>query len=231
MTVGDWQPRAVMFDAVGTIIFADPPVVDVYHAAAEQHGVSVSPAIIRERIANALAKHFAERTISSEAIEEARWRKIVADVFSEEERLVDGIFEHLWQHFAQPRAWRLFDDVADCFAALTDGGYRIGIASNFDARLRQVCAGHSALEKIDIFCSSEVGFAKPDARFFQAVERRLNLTPSELALVGDDLIADHQGATAAGWKSIFIDRDGQRSDDAITSLAELSKVLAASTDA
>ena len=225
MTVGDWQPRAVMFDAVGTIMFADPPVVDVYHAAAEQHGVSVSPAIIRERIASALVKHFAERTTSSEAIEASRWRTIVADVFERDGKAVAGIFDHLWQHFAQPSAWRLFDDVPDCFSALIDAGYRIGIASNFDARLRQVCAGHPALANVEIFCSSEVGFAKPDPRFFRAIEQRLNLTPPKLALVGDDVIADHQGATAAGWRSIFIDRNGQHGD-AIASLAELPKLLA-----
>ena len=60
----------------------------------------------------------------------------------------------------------------------------------------------------------------------------MNLAPSDLLLVGDDLENDYQAATAAGWQAVLLDRAGSRanavrSDAApaiptIASLAELA---------
>jgi putative hydrolase of the HAD superfamily len=74
-----------------------------------------------------------------------------------------------------------------------------------------------------VFISAEIGFLKPDVRFFRAVERRLNLLPSEIALVGDDEIADFCGARQAGWRAIRLDREQGNvgSGNAIHALTDL----------
>src|SRR5205814_9441809 len=120
------------------------------------------------------------------------------------------IFEHLWVYFANPQSWRLYDDVPAALAALERRRYQLGIASNFDARFKRIVAGHTPLDVCtSLFLSSDIGFTKPDLRFFRAVEERLGTVPAEIVLIGDDEISDVQGATAAGWRAIRLHRSGK----------------------
>ena len=48
---------------------------------------------------------------TSQAREVGRWRGIVADVFGAAPQ-AGAIFDDLWEHFARPGNWRLFDDAA-----------------------------------------------------------------------------------------------------------------------
>jgi HAD superfamily hydrolase (TIGR01509 family) len=73
-----------------------------------------------------------------------------------------------------------------------------------------------------IFVSSEIGYVKPDPRFFAAVQERLGVAPAEIMLVGDDELSDYAGAAEAGWRSVLVDRDGRgKTPGAIESLAKL----------
>ena len=49
-----------------------------------------------------------------------------------------------------------------------------------------------------ILISEELGFAKPDPRFFQAAGNALELPLGQLLCVGDSPVADIAGARAAG---------------------------------
>jgi len=58
------------------------------------------------------------------------------------------------------------------------------------------------------FASVEMGFRKPDPRFFLRVARELGLLPRELISVGNDLDNDILPAKAAGFTTILIQREG-----------------------
>jgi putative hydrolase of the HAD superfamily len=213
--------RWVLFDAVGTLIFPQPPVADAYFAAAARFGSRLSAAEIQERFALALERNFAGGCTTSEANERSRWQSIVREVIADIPRDIEAAFEQLWRHFADARHWRLYDDAASTLSALQRRGFLLGIASNFDGRLKNIVAGHAALSACEgIFISSDIGYSKPDARFFRGVQERLGVEPAEIALVGDDEACDFQAAIAAGWRAIHLDRSGQR-QSAIRSLAEL----------
>jgi putative hydrolase of the HAD superfamily len=212
--------RWILFDAVGTLIYADPPVAEVYHAAGQQFGSRLGVDEIRKRFFVAFAAHQRVFMLTREEIERERWRSIVGEVMVDVPHRRDEIFEKLWRHFAQPQHWRLYDDVANAFDVLSCR-FHIGIASNFDARLKQIIAGHPPLSACEaVFVSSEIGYTKPDSRFFEAVEEQLGVARAEIALVGDDEVSDVQGATAAGWRAIRLDRDC-RNASALRTLAEL----------
>jgi putative hydrolase of the HAD superfamily len=204
--------RWILFDAVGTLIYADPPVAKVYHAAARRFGSSLAIATIQQRFTAVLREELRTDAVSldrpptNEAAERDRWQRIVAavidDVASGEE-----LFEQLWLHFAQPQHWRMYDDVAPTLERLRSHGFCLGIASNFDSRLEAIVAAHSALAACDaVFVSSAIGYAKPDPRFFAAVEERLGASPAEIVLVGDDEVNDVRGAAAAGWRAEYLNR-------------------------
>ncbi len=212
----------VLFDAVGTLIYPEPDVATAYHAVAREFGSRLEPAEIRTRFKGALRQSQGECEPTSETRERERWRGIVASVFDDVEKGSDALFERLWEHFAAPHHWRTFDDVT-VLGELATRGFKIGIASNFDGRLKGILAGHPVLAGCtEVFVSSEIGYTKPDARFFREIERCLGVPASRIALVGDDEIADVAGATAAGWRAVRLEWNGERAKPGtIWSLAEL----------
>jgi putative hydrolase of the HAD superfamily len=200
--------RWIVFDAVGTLIFPDPPVAEVYFAAGLCCGSRLTADEIRSRFRAALAAAYSSCRPTSEPLERMRWQQIVSTVFDDVPDSHGELFEQLWQHFADPQYWRLFDDVAPVLSQLHRRGHRLGIASNFDGRLRHIVAGHPPLAACQpIFVSSEVGFTKPDPRFFATVTRQLAAEPAEILLIGDDETADVTAARAAGWQARLLCRN------------------------
>jgi putative hydrolase of the HAD superfamily len=213
--------KFILFDAVGTLIYPDPPVAEAYCAVAGQYGSRLSADAIRERFSAAIERGFGHQKATSEADERARWQRIVAETIDDVPQSIDTVFHELWRHFSDPAHWRLYEDVLPVLAALRGRGYWLGIASNFDARLKPIVAAQESLAACQaIFLSSEIGFSKPDLRFFRAVETRLGIEPARIALIGDDAVNDVAGATAAGWRAIYLCRN-TRAKSAIQSLQDL----------
>ena len=227
------MPAAILFDAVGTLIYPDPPVAAVYASASRRYGVQIGGAAIDTRFRAAFARQEAiDRQLhgpkTSPQRERNRWREIVGDVFADAvlaPRQRDELFESLWNHFAQPENWRLYDDVQPCWQALESRGLTIAVASNFDDRLEAIAQQIPPLDRAkQLFISARLGHRKPAAEFFQFIERELKIPPNELLSVGDNAENDYEGALAAGWQSILLDRDrrrGSRAPGTIASLAEM----------
>jgi putative hydrolase of the HAD superfamily len=214
--------RWILFDAVGTLIFADPPVAEAYHAAAEPFGSRLACAEIASRFRQVLAAEQGDNSPTSESNERERWQRIVGRVVDDVPAARSAIFERLWQHFAHPESWRLYSDVASAMTSLAGRGYRLAIASNFDGRLLRIVRANPSLAPLSVFVSSEIGFTKPDLRFFRSIEARIGVSPEQIALVGDDEHSDVAGATRAGWRAVLLDRSGTRtSASVIRSLTEL----------
>lgn len=206
--------RAVLFDAVGTLICPHPPVAEVYHHAAKKFGSKYSVEEVGPRFRAAIRRHH-QGGQTSEELERKRWQRIVYDVMDDVEDPQNLLLNDLWQHFGSASSWRLFDDVAPFWKTLSRRGHLLGIASNFDSRLRTICLGHPPLDECHhIFVSSEVGFPKPELSFYRTVEQQLGLRPEQILLIGDDYAADVTGPLAAGWQAKWLRRDqGERLGD------------------
>lgn len=198
--------RAVLFDAVGTVLVPVAGVAEAYHRAAVKRGSELTvetiaarfPRVRTEEEASEL-RAFEGRT--DEAQERARWRRIVARVVDDVAD-VDGLLAELWEHFGQPAAWRTVPEAVEAALAIAGSGRRVAWASNFDERLPRMVAGMPELAGLgEVFVSSQLGYRKPHAGFFRAIERRLGLRPSKLLLVGDDRAYDFEAAQAAGWSA------------------------------
>ena len=218
--------RFILFDAVGTLFYPQPSVATAYHQVGQRFGSLLTEAEIRPRFVLAYQRVFRDTSdLATDAIRErSRWRTVVGDVFRERPADCDGIFKALWEHFADPQHWPLFDDVAPAWSELTARGFSLGIASNFDARLRQIIAGQACLANCEhVFVSTEIGHAKPALSFYRAIEQRLDAQPSEILIIGDDLENDVAAPRRAGWYSCAIVRELS----APTSPSLLEVVLAA----
>ncbi len=204
----------LVFDAVGTLIFARPTVAEVYLDAAKQFGWSGNLDEIEERFQSSFSSTSGRGLDfkTNESLQRQRWRELVGDVFVElGAPQVDPIFEQLWNHFAQPKSWEIFPDALAAIELCNDRGVPWCIGSNFDVRLHQVVAGHSQLARCQqVFCSSEVGFDKPAAEFFGEIEKSLKLNSNQLIMVGDDLRLDAAAAEQAGWIGLWLNRNPEK---------------------
>jgi putative hydrolase of the HAD superfamily len=205
-------------DAVGTLIKPDPSVAVAYTEAARRQGVELEPEEVRARF----QVHFQSDEVhagrgvlsTDEATERRRWRKIVVGVLPEIPE-PERAFDELWEHFSRPGSWRCFPDVRPSLQALKMMGVALCVGSNFDGRLRQVVQGLPDLAAwVDsLVISSEVGYRKPHASFFQAACDHLGLPPERVLCVGDDVENDVRGAIRAGLAGLLLDRAPRRPDD------------------
>jgi putative hydrolase of the HAD superfamily len=208
------EVRAIFFDAVGTLIHPDPPAGAVYAAVARSLGGRLTEAEIAARFRAAYAREeafdLANGLRTSEERERHRWRHIVAEVLPD---VCDGerCFAELFAHFARPDAWRCEPQAAAVLAELERRGYVLGMASNYDSRLRSVAAGLPHLRPLrHLVISSDVGWRKPAPEFFTALCERTGLEPSAVLFVGDDRANDYDGATAAGHPAVLVGPGGIR---------------------
>ena len=65
----------------------------------------------------------------------------------------------------------------------------------------------------------DIGYDKPDIRFYQEALRRAGLKPGEVLMIGDSMTTDIEGAKNAGMHALFFDRRNN------ASLLELIKEL------
>ena len=220
--------RAVFFDAVGTLLFPDPSAPVVYAETARRHGLTLSPADVRERFIAAyrVEEEADAATVwaTSEARERDRWHRIVTDTLAGVSD-PEACYRHLFDHFAKPAAWRVAADAAEVLTTLYRRGIVLGLGSNYDERLLPVLAGFPELEPLRdrVIISAAVGVRKPGAGFFRAVTRAAGRAASEVLFVGDDIGNDYEGATAAGLHAVLLDPHGRFSDvpHRVTRLAEL----------
>jgi putative hydrolase of the HAD superfamily len=223
------RPELILFDAVGTLIFPDPPVLTAYQSVGVSFGDHSSTIELGARWGWAItnARFFRQLEVdgqTSEAAEEEFWRAIVAEVLEGvPPQHKEAAFQRLWQHFAEPNHWRLFDDVAETFAELRRRGYRLGIASNFDARLLGICRALPPLDTCaDIFVSSQVGWCKPADGFYVAVQRATQIAPHQILMVGDSFDCDYEAPRKHGWQARMLVRDsGKRAANQLRRLTDL----------
>lgn len=113
------------------------------------------------------------------------------------------------------------------------GKYTLGVASNayFEQQnSRLELLGYKKYLK-HIFTSQEIGYEKPNEKFFEHCLKELgNPAPQDVLMVGDNPLADIEGANKAGFKTCWFNReakpcDGINADYCISSLKELIDIL------
>ncbi len=137
--------------------------------------------------------------------------------------LSDSYFTH------RDRDPALFPDTIPGLDALR-ADYRLGLLSN-GSRLPETVGLGGYFESIVFAQDHRV--AKPDKGIFEVVERELRVGPEVCVLVGDHPVNDVAGARGAGWRSVWIDRDGAvpfpedgpRPDGVVAALTEVPDLL------
>jgi HAD superfamily hydrolase (TIGR01549 family) len=125
------------------------------------------------------------------------------------------------------REYRWFPDAKRTLRTLRERGYGLGLISNTHWRiLKDLREEFEELFDV-VTLSYEHGHAKPHPSIFLATLNRVGVDPDDCLHVGDDPIADIQGARGVGMKTAFIERGRMETaaDITICRLDELLKYL------
>jgi putative hydrolase of the HAD superfamily len=228
--------KAVLFDAVETLIRPWPSVGSVYARAAAGLGLRCPARALEGAFRPAYQELFPERFFGRSALQTSEprerrwWARVVARTF---ERAGCGAPGHAvvaacLAAFARGGAWRPVAGAVETLRTLKARGLKIALVSNYDGRLHRVVAelGLSPFFAA-VSVSSEVGWAKPSPRIYAAALGALGVGPGEALMVGDRPREDAAGATAAGLTAILYDPRGRApGPGSIRDLRQLPRRLA-----
>lgn len=118
-----------------------------------------------------------------------------------------GLFELFWQRYLA--ACYMSPSNLRVIETLKNQGYGIAVASNFTIKggVEEILGKSGALHLLDqVHASIDVGFRKPDGRFYRTLLERLGVTPEEILFIGDDYACDYVGPRTLGITSCLYDR-------------------------
>ena len=196
-------PRAVTLDVGGTLIRPHPSVGAVYAEVAKTFGIQVDAQKLDQQFRVA----WKNRGDFGYALKD--WERVVEQSFEPQisPPLPDGMFAKIYETFARARSWKIYDDVLPALKQLKESGIRLSAISNWDERLEPL------LEELDlrkwfetVVTSHACGARKPSPAIFQAAAEQMKLAPREILHVGDEQIEDYQGAMAAGFRAVLLQR-------------------------
>ncbi len=222
--------EAITFDAGGTLLYTHPSVGHIYAAVMARHGVHLPPDTLEGAFETSFGEAIARPRLEPPGSVSDRlwWHRVVADTL---ERLdcpaddFDRLFDELWETFANPASWRLYDEATETLDTLARRGYRLALLSNWDDRLRNLIAGLGIASCFEVqIISCEVGAEKPDRRIFTAAEEALDLPGRSLLHIGDSVHHDFNGAIQAGWHCLLINHSA-RLDPRQPSIAHFRQLL------
>lgn len=115
----------------------------------------------------------------------------------------------------------LFPDVVDVLTVLSRS-YVLGLLSNGNGYPERSGLGGRF---VAVVFSQDHGVEKPDRKLFDIAAVEVGCGPGEVVMVGDSLRNDVRGAQDAGWRAIWLNRDGRDRRDGYEPDAEISSLV------
>jgi putative hydrolase of the HAD superfamily len=222
--------RAVLFDALGTLVRLEPPAPRLRSGLRRLTGVDVgeeaAERAFRAEIDYYLAHHLEGRDEASLSELRDRCSAAVRQALARDDLAPEAVREAMLDSLE----FTAYPDAAPALAALRELGIRLVVASNWDCSLPAVLERAALGGRVDAVVSSAVaGQAKPAPAVFREALRLAGTEPRATMHVGDSVENDVRGAQGIGLRAVLVVRDGKppRGVEAIRSLAELPSLVLA----
>jgi putative hydrolase of the HAD superfamily len=226
------RPRAVLLDALGTLVRLEPPAPRLQAELKTRFGRDISLAQAEQAIAAEISYYRAhlDQGRDQRGLDALRAR-CAQILFGElqpslggEVRAVQTMVDVLMASLR----FTAFPDTGPALSQLRRLELRLVVVSNWDVSLPGVLAGLGLNAWLDgVVTSAEVGAGKPDGAIFERALEIAGVGPSEAVHVGDSLREDIQGARAAGIEPVLITRGasaGRSGPDELLTIGSLSEL-------
>jgi putative hydrolase of the HAD superfamily len=223
-------PRAILFDALGTLLELAPPVPRLRSELERRHGVSVSEEEARAAMRAEISFYRTHLDQGRDPASLARLRERCAAELRgalpaaiqarlpPPAQLVDALLGSL--HFDP------FPDAAPALESYRRAGLRLIVVSNWDVSLHAVLANVRLSPLLDgIITAAEAGVRKPAPGIFLQALALARVSPAEAIHVGDSLQEDIAGARAAGIEPVLVDRSGSAAVGGVRTVTSLEQPL------
>lgn len=219
--------RAVLLDALGTLLRLQPPAPALRRELAAR-GIEVGAADAERAIAAEIAYYREHNLEGGDRAALARLRRRCAEVLRD--ALGAGGVDAVHDALLGALRFAAYPDAAPALERLRGAGLRLVVVSNWDVSLHDRLAETGLAARVDgAVASAELGVAKPDPAIFRHALTMAGVEPHEAVHVGDSPQADVAGARAAGIAPVLISREADPSPgepvQTIRSLAELPALV------
>jgi putative hydrolase of the HAD superfamily len=232
--IGASPPRAILLDALGTLVGLEPPWPAFERLLAERHQIALAPGAAQQAFASEMAYYRAHCARASDEGALLQLRHECAAVLARELDLTLAS-DDLVPSMLDALCFVPYADVEPALGRLRAQGVRLVVVSNWDISLHDVLARTGLRELLDgVVTSAEIGASKPAPEPFAAALELAGIDAAAALHVGDGLQEDLAGAQAAGIEAVLLVRNKEREllpgppvpppgTPAISSLAELCK--------
>jgi putative hydrolase of the HAD superfamily len=217
--------RAVLIDALGTLVHLEPPGPRLRERLEELSGVDVGQEAADRGFAAEIGHYLAHHMEGSDRAALERLRDDCAAVMHEALGAEEIDRAVVRRAMVEALEFSAFPDAAPALAALRARGLRLVVASNWDCSLPEWLAGAGLWELVDGAASSAVvGEAKPAPAVFHAALEIAGVGAGEALHVGDSPDNDIEGARAAGIRAVLVDRSGAPGPAGVETVRSLKDV-------
>jgi putative hydrolase of the HAD superfamily len=220
--------RAVLLDALGTLVELEPPAPHLQRALPTITEPEAERAIRAE-----MTYYRAHLDEGRDAPSLAELRRRCARALSDELPTAahPGDLDALLEILLESLRFRAFPDAPPALEAMRERGFRLVVVSNWDCSLPSVLERIGLAPLVDgVVASAAAGARKPSPAIFERALSLAGATAAQAIHVGDSLEDDVGGARAAGIRPVLLRRDGCAGPADITTistLAELDRLLSA----
>jgi putative hydrolase of the HAD superfamily len=201
----DRVTRAVLLDALGTLVALEPPAPRL-RAALAARGVDVS----REDAARAMRAEIGHYRAHHDTAGTRAGLDALRDACAAvvEDELRTGLpADEVRSALLEAIRFTPYPEVPAALDALRARGVALAVVSNWDVSLHDVLDETGLAPRVDVvITSAEAGVAKPDAAIFARALDALGVDARDAVHVGDDLRADVGGALGAGLGAVLVHR-------------------------
>lgn len=208
---------AVVLDAGGVLVLPHPDPIRV--ALEEARGLSAVGEEDVWRRAHYAAMYAWDHHGSNDDWRSYQRAYLLALGFAHDVTEADDVFDHLDRAFVRPSRelwiW-VIEDTRRALGRLAGAGVPLAVVSNADGHVAEALAHAEVvqvgpgpgIEVVTVVDSGVVGCAKPDPRIFDHALEPLGLPPERCVYIGDSVVNDVGGATAAGLVPLLLDPHG-----------------------
>jgi FMN phosphatase YigB (HAD superfamily) len=218
--------RAVTFDAYGTLVRLDKPF-DRFVRQLERFGLRIPHDVAKQVFMTEMA-YYREHHLEAKTPERLlSLRHRCADLLFRglETAGVPSRFsaEQKLQILMGAIRFRLFADVPMILRWCASRGFATGVISNWDFSLKTILERLCASYPFNcVIISATEGMTKSAPGLFLKAAECLSLDPSQIVHIGDEVDSDFDGARAAGFVPVLLDRTGEAKSPPVRKIRTLT---------